>query len=149
MKRSSSTWCVRIDGPTHRTVQRHNLVDVLGGDALITTSLASRSDDSQAPLVETLPSFTWQSPDIGHPDGEFRVAPDWFLTWWWPATCSATSCPISVRPAPARSVSHRAADYRERKFPSLFEVGMALLIAGKGIANPVGQASAAMMLISR
>ena len=71
-------------------------------------------------------------------------------TWSSPPTCSATSSRTSARPAPGRSASrHRATSIPERDFPSLFEPvhGSAPDIAGKGIANPIGQIwSGAMML---
>ena len=67
-----------------------------------------------------------------------------------PPTCSAISCPTSARPAPAPSASRRRGNINpDGTHPSLFEPvhGSAPDIAGKGIANPVGQIwSAAMML---
>ena len=66
------------------------------------------------------------------------------------ATCSATSSPISARPAPAPSASRRRpTSIPSAVFPSLFEPvhGSAPDIAGQGIANPIGQIwSGAMML---
>ena len=71
-------------------------------------------------------------------------------TWWWRATCSATSCPTSARPAPARSASPRArTSTRSAIIPSLFEPvhGSAPDIAGKGIANPIGQIWCGSMML--
>ena len=71
-------------------------------------------------------------------------------TWSSPATCSATSCPTWARPAPARSASRRRpTSTRRAHWPSLFEPvhGSAPDIAGRGVANPIGQIwSAALML---
>ena len=65
-------------------------------------------------------------------------------------TCSATSCPTSGPPCAARSASRRRrTSIPSATFPSLFEPvhGSAPDIAGKGIANPIGQIwSGALML---
>ena len=68
----------------------------------------------------------------------------------WPPTCSATSSPTWAAPSPAPSALAPSANLNpEGDFPSLFEPvhGSAPDIAGKGLANPVGQIwSGAMML---
>ncbi len=85
-----------------------------------------------------------------HPHGAFRAASRTGSMWSSHPTCSATSCPTSAPPARAPSASRRrATSTRSGNFPSLFEPvhGSAPDIAGKGIANPIGQIwSAAMML---
>ena len=71
-------------------------------------------------------------------------------TWWSAPTCSATSCPTSARRWRGPSASRPSANINpEKAFPSMFEPvhGTAPDIAGKWIANPIGQIwSGAMML---
>ena len=85
-----------------------------------------------------------------HPVRALRAAAASASTWWWPPTCSATSSPTSGPRCAARSASRRRpTSIRSATFPSLFEPvhGSAPDIAGKGIANPIGQIwSGAMML---
>ena len=84
-----------------------------------------------------------------HPDRAVRDESPTGSTWWWDRTCSATSCPTSARPAPGPSASRR----RAASTPSALRRRCSSRstappdIAGKGLANPVGQIwSAAMML---
>ena len=85
-----------------------------------------------------------------HPRPRISSAGRRASTSWWRATSSATSCPTSARRSPAPSASRRrATSIPERRFPSMFEPvhGSAPDIAGKNIANPIGQIwSGAMML---
>ena len=85
-----------------------------------------------------------------HPHRAFRAESRTGSTWSSPRTCSATSCPISVRPAPApsalppRATSTRSATSRRCSSRS---TARRPTLPGKGIANPIGQIwSGAMML---
>ena len=85
-----------------------------------------------------------------HPHRPFRAASRTGSMWSWPRTCSATSSPISARPARAPSASRPpATSIPDRNFPSLFEPvhGSAPDIAGQGIANPIGQIWAGAMML--
>ena len=85
-----------------------------------------------------------------HPHRALRAAAADASTSSSARTCSATSSPTSARRCAARSASRRRrTSIRSATFPSLFEPvhGSAPDIAGKGIANPIGQIwSGAMML---
>ena len=85
-----------------------------------------------------------------HSDGALRAQPGLVRCRRRFTTCSATSCPTLARPAPVPSaLPRRRTSTRNVEFPSCFEPvhGSAPDIAGKGIANPIGQVwSGAMML---
>ena len=85
-----------------------------------------------------------------HPDARTSCSIRTGSTWWWAPTCSATSSPTSARPCTGTiGIAPSANINPERAFPSMFEPvhGSAPDIAGKGIANPIGQIwSGAMML---
>ena len=71
-------------------------------------------------------------------------------TWWWRATCSATSC-SDLGPACTGTIgiAPSANLNPDRKFPSLFEPvhGSAPDIAGRNIANPIGQIWCGAMML--
>jgi tartrate dehydrogenase/decarboxylase/D-malate dehydrogenase len=106
-------------------------------------------DERVVEMAKSYPDVTWDKYHIDILTAQFVLHPDWFdvvvasnlfgdiLSDLGPA------CTGTIGIAPSANINP------ERKFPSLFEPvhGSAPDIAGKGIANPVGQIwSAAMML---
>ncbi len=85
-----------------------------------------------------------------HPDRAFRAPSRTGSTSSSARICSATSSPISGRPCVGSiGIAPSANINPEREYPSMFEPvhGSAPDIAGRGIANPIGQIwSGAMML---
>ena len=107
-------------------------------------------DERFRAMARALPGRAHRPVPHRHPGRALRAAARNGSTSSSAPTCSATSCPTSVRPccgtigiAPSANINP------ERDYPSLFEPvhGSAPDIAGKGIANPIGQIwSGALML---